>query len=167
MMLNPNQPLRHIQRMVSILSTSCLGDSFGPLSSNEADQQVNEGHLLEASTRLLADPPKPMPDKPKYARVQILELRQEVLQFLGGVAGMELGVLALARHLNALPRLVKRIAEELEEVYEFKFGRDRRYVLFSCSSCFSFFRDPTPTLRSTSRLKEKEKVHMGYMKEKK
>lgn len=140
MMLNANQPLRHIQRMASILSTSCLGDSFGPLSSNESDQRINEGHLLEASTRLLADSPKPVPGGLRYTRVQIVELRQEVLQFLGGVAGMELGVLTLARHLNVLPRLVKRIAEELEEAYEFKFGRDQRYVAIYLlfSSVFPF-----------------------------
>lgn len=128
-MLNTNQPLRHIKRMVSILSTSCLGDSFGPLSSNESEQRVNEGHLLDTSTRLMADAPKPMPNESKYTRVQVVELQREILQFLGGVAGMEMGVLSLARNQNVLPRLVKRIAEELEEVYEFKSGRDQRFVL--------------------------------------
>lgn len=138
MMLNANQPLRHIKRMVSILSTSCLGDSFGPLSSNETEQRVNEGHLLDTSTKLLADAPKPMPNEPKYTRVQVVELQREVLQFLGGVAGMELGVLSLARNQNVLPRLAKRIAEELEEAYEFKSGRDQRFVLIYLLSHFSF-----------------------------
>lgn len=58
-----------------------------------------------------------------------MELRKEVLQFLGGVAGMETGIAALAVHQNALPRLIRRIAEELEEIYELKFGRDQRYVI--------------------------------------
>lgn len=128
MMINAYQPLRHIQRMISILSTSCLGDSFGSLSSNETEQRVNEGHLLDTSTRLLSDSPKPMPNEPKYTRIQVVELQQEVLQFLGGVAGMEPGVLSLAKNQTVLPRLVKRIAEELEEVYEFKFGRDQRFT---------------------------------------
>lgn len=77
----------------------------------------------------MADAPKPMPNESKYTRVQVVELQREILQFLGGVAGMEMGVLSLARNQNVLPRLVKRIAEELEEVYEFKSGRDQRFVL--------------------------------------
>lgn len=145
-MLNANQPLRHIKSMISILSTSCLGDSFGPLSSNESEQRVNEGHLLDTATRLMIDTPKPMPNEPKYTRVQVVELQREVLQFLGGVAGMEMGVLSLARNQSVLPRLVKRIAEELEEVYEFKSERDQRFVLTYpfCSRFFSFPRGSIP-----------------------
>lgn len=145
-MLNANQPLRHIKSMVSILSTSCLGDSFGPLSSNEGEQRVNEGHLLDTATRLMTDTPKPMSNEPKYTRAQVMELQREVLQFLGGVAGMEMGVLSLANNQNVLPRLVKRIAEELEEVYEFKSERDQRFVLTYplCSRFFSFPRGSIP-----------------------
>lgn len=152
-MLNANQPLRHIKSMISILSTSCLGDSFGPLSSNESEQRLNEGHLLDIATRLMTDTPKPMPNEPKYTRVQVVELQREVLQFLGGVAGMEMGVLSLARNQSVLPRLVKRIAEELEEVYEFKSERDQRFVLtYPLSSrLFSFY----PCRRLPGRIERK------------
>lgn len=87
----------------------------------------------------MADAPKPMPNESNYTRVQVVELQREILQFLGGVAGMEMGVLSLVRNQNVLPRLVKRIAEELEEVYEFKSGRDQRFVLiYLLSSRFLF-----------------------------
>lgn len=51
---------------------------------------------------------------------------------------MELGVLSLARNQNVLPRLAKRIAEELEEAYEFKSGRDQRFVLIYLLSSHFF-----------------------------
>lgn len=50
---------------------------------------------------------------------------------------MQMGVAALARHPTALPRLARRIADELEEVYEWRFGAERRYV-FCFSLTFSF-----------------------------
>lgn len=115
--------------MASLLSTSVTPTSFGPLVSNESAQRLNEGNLLEAATRLLADHPPPRSGK-KHTKLEAAELRMEVVQFLGSVAGVQMGVAALARHPTALPRLARRIADELEEVYEWRFGAERRYVIY-------------------------------------
>ncbi|KAL7270683.1 hypothetical protein RUND412_006598 [Rhizina undulata] len=121
MMLNLNQPLRHIKRMASILCASVLWEpeSFGPLVSNELDQRANEGNLLEAASRILVDTPIPPPSQAeKYSREEILALRSEILQLFGAVMNVDCGVLAIVNHRNALPRLVRRIADDLEEVVD-------------------------------------------------
>ncbi|KAG0129637.1 hypothetical protein HOY82DRAFT_404740 [Tuber indicum] len=111
--------------MASILSTSVTSQSFGPRGSNEAAQRQNESNLLASITRVLSDTPGSATGEPKWDRVEAVELRKEIVQFLGMVAGTSLGNEALAQHQVALPRLSKRIAEELEEVYEWKYGADR------------------------------------------
>lgn len=128
MILNPHQRLPHIQRMASLLSISCLGDSFGSVVSNEMDQRTNEGHLIDAITKLLVNTPRAIPNKPGYTKLEIIGLRKQILQLLGCISGMETGLSALAKHPTALTRLIKRMADELEEIYECKFGREQRYV---------------------------------------
>jgi len=114
--------------MTSILCTSVTSQSFGPRGSNEAAQRQNESNLLASITRVLADTPGSTTGEPRWDKVEAVELRKEIVQFLGTVAGTRLGIEALAQHPAALLRLSKRIAEELEEVYEWKYGADRRYV---------------------------------------
>jgi len=116
--------------MASILCTSVTSQSFGPRGSNEAAQRQNESNLLASITRVLADTPGSTTGEPRWDKVEAVELRKEIVQFLGTVAGTKLGIEALAHHPNALLRLSKRIAEELEEVYEWKYGADGRYVFF-------------------------------------
>lgn len=116
--------------MASILCTSVTSQSFGPRGSNEAAQRQNESNLLASITRVLADTPGSTTGEPKWDKVEAVELRKEIVQFLGTIAGTKLGIEALAQHPNALLRLSKRIAEELEELYEWKYGADGRYVFF-------------------------------------
>ncbi|PUU74626.1 hypothetical protein B9Z19DRAFT_422854 [Tuber borchii] len=123
-LLNPAQPIEHIRRMASILCTSVTSQSFGPRGSNEAAQRQNESNLLASITRVLADTPGSTTGEPRWDKVEAVELRKEIVQFLGTIAGTKLGIEALAQHPNALLRLSKRIAEELEEVYEWKYGAD-------------------------------------------
>lgn len=129
MILNPHQRLPHIQRMASLLSTSCLGDSFGSVVSNEMDQRTNEGHLIDAVTKLLVNTPRAILNKPGYTKLEIIGLRKQILQLLGCISGMEIGLSALAKHPTALTRLIKRMADELEEIYECKFGREQSVQL--------------------------------------
>ncbi|PWW73947.1 hypothetical protein C7212DRAFT_365446 [Tuber magnatum] len=124
-LLSPTQPIEHIHRMASILCTSVTSQSFGPRGSNEMAQRQNESNLLASITRVLSDTPGSTTGEPRWDRVEAVELRKEIVQFLGTVAGVKLGIEALAQHQVVLPRLSKRIAEELEEVYEWKYGADR------------------------------------------
>ena len=127
MCLHPAQPLEVIRRMASVLCTSVVSDSFGPVTSA---QHKHGAFLLEAATKPLEMVPRqPSKDK-KYTPVQILELRQTLVQFLGSVCSIEPGMLALAKHERAVLRLAIRIAEEVDQCYEWRLGEGIRCVRF-------------------------------------
>jgi hypothetical protein len=128
MCLHIAQPLEVIRRMASILCTSVLNDSFGPITSS--NQRAHEGYLLEAATKPLEMVPRQSGKENRYSAVQVLELRQELLQFLGCVCTIELGMLALAKHERAVLRIAMRVAEELDICYEWRPGEGIRLVPF-------------------------------------
>ncbi|KAF8426866.1 hypothetical protein EV426DRAFT_423425 [Tirmania nivea] len=119
-LLNAAQPLQDIQRFVSMLCTSVFGDSFGPQLSNEAQQRQNESHILEGVTRLLVEVPDVGAEEPGSRHSQIVQLRKEVVHFLGCLVGTERGSKLIISHNSAFSRLVRRISDELDYVYDFK-----------------------------------------------
>jgi hypothetical protein len=132
--LHMRQPLEHIMSMVSILCTSVSDDCFGPACSSQEEQRNTELHLLEAITKLLVELPKEPNPSTAYAASRILQLRSDVLQFIGCLTGSEAGKTALISHKNALPRLSRRISEEVDELYEWRRGQKLRYVLCPCAT---------------------------------
>lgn len=127
MCLHPAQPLDVIRRMASVLCTSIVGDSFGPITSA---QRKHETFLLEAATKPLEMVPRQPSKDRKYSPVQVLELRQMLVRFLGSVASTESGMLALAKHERTVLRLSMRIAEEVDQCYEWRLGEEIRCVRF-------------------------------------
>jgi hypothetical protein len=125
--LYPAQPIEIMRRIASILCTSAVGDTFGPITTTNVDvQREHESYLLEAATKPLEVVPRgPMRDS-KYDAMEILELRQELVQFLGCVCSIEPGMLALAKHERAAFRLAIRIAEEVDQCYDWRLGEEAR-----------------------------------------
>jgi len=128
-LLNAAQPLQDIQRFVSMLCTSVFGDSFGPQLSSEVQQQQNESHILDVVTRLLVEVPDVSAEEPGSHRSKIVQLRKEVIHFLGCLTGTERGSNLIISHNSALSRLVRRISDELDDVYDYKGDVRSRYVL--------------------------------------
>ncbi|KAA8906658.1 hypothetical protein FN846DRAFT_906948 [Sphaerosporella brunnea] len=129
MCLHIAQPLQVMQRMASILCASVLPDSFGPITS--INQRANEGFLLEAATKPLELAPRQYGNESKYSATQILELRQELLAFLGCVCSTEIGMLALAKHDRGVLRIALRITEELDVCYDWRPGERIRTEFIS------------------------------------
>ena len=132
--MHPGQPLEVIRRMASILCTSVMNDSFGPITSS--NQRGNEEFLLEAVTKPLEMTPK-MPSRERegagagasgggYGAMQVLDVRREILQFLGCICGTESGMLAMARHDNAVSRVAIRVADEVDQCYDWRLGESAR-----------------------------------------
>jgi hypothetical protein len=111
--------------MASILCTSVLADSFGTISVASNQQRSREVFLLEAATKPLESLPK---KHKNYSAAQVLEMRLELLQFLGCVASTEMGIAALAKHESAVLRIALRVAEELDACYEWRAGEHSRLV---------------------------------------
>jgi hypothetical protein len=124
------QPPEVIQRMARILCTSVFADSFGPITSS--NQRASEGLLLDQATQLLVTLSR---EHKKYSATQMLEMRMELLQFLGCVASTEMGMAALAKHDRAVLRISLRIAEELDACYDWRPGERIRLVFFPSISC--------------------------------
>jgi len=120
--------------MLTILCTGVFSDSFGPQASNEGTQRQNESHILDVVTRLLIETPDCLGEDEIKKRPIILRLRKEVIKFLGCVVGMEDGTRVIANHPTALSRLVRRIADQLEEVYDFRWDVRGRLVLIPSST---------------------------------
>lgn len=145
MMLNINQPMEHLQQMVSILCTSVLRKTFGTISSSGEDRQRhNEEQLLLQVTQLLVLAPKQM-NKARFTTVGSQEERQKraesgprhqfkentklrigVIQFLGCISLEEAGLLTLCRHSSVLERLVICINKEIDQLYEWRRGDEAR-----------------------------------------
>lgn len=130
MMLNPSQLLDDIQCMTSMLCVSVFGDSFGPQVSSEANQRQNESHILDAVSRLLVEVPEVNASEQATRRSKVIALRKELLQFLGCLLATQTGSKLLVNHPTILSRLVRRISDELEELYNFRGDVGSRLVWF-------------------------------------
>lgn len=119
-MLSPTQPLEDIRRMASILCTGVFGDSIGPQVGNEAHQRRNESDILDVVTRLLIEAPGVGVEEESTRRSKVVQLRKELVHFLGCVVGIRVESDLMVNHPTALSRLVRRIADELDEVYDFR-----------------------------------------------
>ncbi|KAF8472081.1 hypothetical protein BDZ91DRAFT_653093 [Kalaharituber pfeilii] len=132
MCLNPNQPLATINALLSLLCTSIFMDSFGPQLSNSSQQSQNELHTLEAVTRILVETPDLSAVEMKMRRERLVEVRKGVVGFLGCVvAAMEGGGKRVVESREGLARLVKRVAEEVEALYDFRGGVGRSVDLIN------------------------------------
>lgn len=136
------QPLDLMLAMASILCTSASDESFGPCTTVEDAQRENEQTLLSSITQLLITTPKQPDSEEQYTDSQILHLRTEIIQFLGSLAGVESGKRALVNNKDALPRISRRISEEVDELYEWRRGEALRYVH---SSTFLAYPQPLDT----------------------
>ncbi|KAI5809251.1 hypothetical protein BZA77DRAFT_348008 [Pyronema omphalodes] len=113
--LHPWQATETIRMMASILSTSVLRDTYGPIMSSS--QQENEELLLEAITK-----PLEMSPRAEKNPLKIISMRLQILIFLSRIACIETGKLRLVTHSSVLNRVVNRAAEEVDEAYEWRLG---------------------------------------------
>lgn len=113
------QPLEIVRSFVGILSTSAIGPNFGPILSASARQAESEARILEDATWFLEFRPKRL----AASGLEVLQaLRTEVVRLLGAVGATDAGLVALAKHALVVPRLVLRIADEVDQLYEWRRG---------------------------------------------
>ena len=126
LILSQNQPTADFEMMLHILSTSVLKDSFGTISSDEAIQSPNVGYIIDRlSYPLFAIPCLPM-SMAKLESDLLLKLRLQILQLLIGMTRSTYAGLALAKHPNAIGRIVSLMSDELDALYDYKSGHEGR-----------------------------------------
>ena len=134
MILSINQPLDDIQIMLSLLHTSVLEDSFATIVSVGAhDQRVCEKHVINNMTLLLIDVPRVAEGEQLYDTIEVAELRLQVLDLIEKMCDKRHGGEALAVDPYAIGRLVRVMNDELDSMYDYTYGQELKYILYSFS----------------------------------
>ncbi|KAI9805056.1 MAG: hypothetical protein M1825_000890 [Sarcosagium campestre] len=124
--LNPVQPLDEIMTMLNILSTSVLKETFGPVIVNtQTDQQTEEKHVLERVTSLLIVTPESTEEGRSYSRLEVAEMRLEVLRLLGTISISPHGGEVMAGYSFVIGRLVRVMHDELDALYDCTDGHEQ------------------------------------------
>lgn len=126
--LSPNQLMVDKELMLKFLSTSVANDSFGAPSGNEAFDRTIINDILSKLTTYLAQTPKVPFSTEDYAPDVVANFRLQILQLMTSMTRSTYASKAMALHRDVIGRLVKLISDELNELYDYKPGRDARSV---------------------------------------
>ena len=127
MMLNVAQPITDLTLTLSLLATSILPDTFGPIMANDADQARVETYLVNRVGYLLWETPRVDEDQPPPTRHAIYQLRSEALSLLTQLAFTSSphphdspkhhGSLLLVSEPTFIARLVRFIYDTVDALY--------------------------------------------------
>lgn len=120
LMLMKVQPLDQIIQMLRILATAALEDSFGPRKehADPARQSQHETALVDRLLNLLFEQPEPPKEAPRYAILDVLSMRTEVLKLMGAMCATQYGGRLLASHRHAIGRLIVFLNSQIDALYE-------------------------------------------------
>lgn len=111
-LLSPKQRFHDIVNMLDLLSTSALPGSIGPITDDKDPQVVARIVIERVSARLMESPRSP------HTPAQKKTIRATALRALLAFARHSYGALQLARHDNALPRLMTCLSTSIDELYD-------------------------------------------------
>lgn len=121
MMLSQNQPTEHYEMMLSILSTSVLRNSFGPIDTNSDTNVPNNqiaGYIIERLTWPLYEIPYLPMSPERVSAATLSHLRLRIIELLIHMTFSAHAGRALATHPKAIGRLVSFLSEELDTLYQ-------------------------------------------------
>jgi hypothetical protein len=125
-LLSHRQPLEHFHKTMQFLSLSVTRDSFGPRSTDQESQKMQESSLLDRITQYVAFKP-PIPDeKKKDAPSFIRDFRLQILRTLDSFCYTASGIESCAMHRSVIGRLAKFISDELDTLYDYNSGHKQR-----------------------------------------
>ena len=130
MMFRTSQPIEDIQLMLKLLETSVQENTFAMIT-NSATQAESEQHIIDRVSLMLTDIPKAAEGEQPYDVVEIAEMRLQVLSLVEKLCDKRHGGEAFAKHPLAIGRLVRIMNQELNALYDHKFGHEYRFVIFS------------------------------------
>ena len=135
MLLNFVNPLPEIHLMLSLLHTSILEQSFAMIvPPNNGQQDASENHIIDNLSHLLINTPRPPPGEESPDAVAICSLRLEVLNLIEAMCRTDYSAESLAKHRLAIGCLVRVMNDELDRVYDHKYGHELRVELVNQST---------------------------------
>ncbi|KAI4286074.1 MAG: hypothetical protein L6R38_000191 [Xanthoria sp. 2 TBL-2021] len=125
MILNVVQPIQELHVVIGLLRTSVQKDTFAMIvPPNDGKQEPSETNLIDLLTRLLVEKLKPPKDEEPYSVVDIADLRLSVLSLMGEMCDNRHSSQALASSQHAVGRLVWVMNDELDALYDYKYGHE-------------------------------------------
>ncbi|KAL8811395.1 MAG: hypothetical protein Q9200_001829 [Gallowayella weberi] len=130
MILQVVQPIEELHVSLALLRTSVQKESFAMIVPlNDGKQEPSEMRLLELLTRLLVEQPKPPKADEPYGVVEIAKLRLSVLSLMEEMCDNKHGCRMLASSEHAIGRLVWVMNDELDALYDYRYGHEYRAEL--------------------------------------
>ncbi|KAL8807703.1 MAG: hypothetical protein Q9182_000514 [Xanthomendoza sp. 2 TL-2023] len=130
MILQVVQPIEELHVSLALLRTSVQKESFAMIVPlNDGKQEPSEMRLLDLLTRLLVEQPKPSNADELYGVVEIAELRLSVLSLMEEMCDNKHSCRMLAQSQHAIGRLVWVMNDELDALYDYRYGHEYRAEL--------------------------------------
>ncbi|KAL9582711.1 MAG: hypothetical protein Q9212_003132 [Teloschistes hypoglaucus] len=130
MILNVAQPIDELHLTLRLLRTSILDETFAMIvPPNDGKQAPSEMNLIDLLTRLLVENPKQPKEEESYDVIDIAQLRLSVLSLMEEMVLNQHSSKALATSQHAIGRLVWLMNDELDALYDHKFGYEVRAQL--------------------------------------
>ncbi|OAA37260.1 DNA repair protein Rad26 [Beauveria brongniartii RCEF 3172] len=111
-LLSSKQRFHDIVNMLDLLCTSSLPESIGPITDEKDPELVARIIIDHVSARLIEGPRSP------HTQSQKKTIRATALRTLIAFARYPFGALQLAKHDNALPRLMTCLSTSIDELYD-------------------------------------------------
>ncbi|KAI4095786.1 MAG: hypothetical protein LQ339_007149 [Xanthoria mediterranea] len=125
MTLNVVQPIKELHVVIGLLRTSVQKDTFAMIvPPNDGKQEPSETNLIDLLTRLLVEKLKSPKDEEAYSVVDIADLRLSVLSLMREMCDNRHSSEALASSQHAIGRLVWVMNDELDALYDYKYGHE-------------------------------------------
>ncbi|KAL8940635.1 MAG: hypothetical protein Q9216_002714 [Gyalolechia sp. 2 TL-2023] len=130
MLLKVVQPIKELHITLGLLRKSVLKETFAMIvPPNDGKQEPSEMNLIDLLSRLLVETPRPANDEESYGVVEIAELRLSVLSLMEEMCLNKHSSLALANSQHAIGRLVWVMNDELDTLYDYRYGHEERAEL--------------------------------------
>ena len=134
MLLNILQPIEEMHITMSLLRTSILETSFAMrVPPGDGDQGKSETWILYLLSRWLIDIRRSPDGSQPYDIIAICEIRLEILSLMSSMCGTPHSGTALATDPVIIPRLVLLINEELNALYDYKYGHEYRAEIINAA----------------------------------
>ncbi|KAL8859293.1 MAG: hypothetical protein Q9178_004231 [Gyalolechia marmorata] len=125
MILNVAQPIKELHVVLGLLRTSVQKDTFAMIvPPNDGKQEPSEANLIDLLTRFLVEKLKRPGDEEPYSVDDIAELRLSVLSLMEEMCDNKHSSQALASSQHAIGRLVWVMNDELDALYDYRYGHE-------------------------------------------
>ena len=134
MLLRSSQDLDDIMLTVRLLTTSVRTDSFAMIVARPASQSSSEQHVIDRLSSMLIEIPRTAEGEDPHPPLDIARMRLEILALIEAMVEVPYCGSAFATHPSALSRLVRVMHDELNNLYEYRYGHELRAELVNQST---------------------------------